>query len=206
MRVTEWLPPEHRPEGQAEVEIQVGCEGAGLIATPAATAIPQVRVAADWLVGDPEVARIELDQQCWVDVVRGLVDRPDQVHDELADEVAWQQGRVFRYERWIDEPRLSSWQVGATRHPALAEAQEWISRRYQVSFDGVALAQYRDGRDSVAWHRDRELKWLDDTVIGVLTLGGRRPWLLRPLTGGAGSSPTICPTPSTWPRPAATWW
>jgi hypothetical protein len=45
----------------------------------------------------------------------------------------------------------------------------------------VALALYRDGRDSVAWHRDRELRWLDDTVIGVLTLGAARPWLVKPI-------------------------
>ena len=47
----------------------------------------------------------------------------------------------------------------------------------------MALAHYRNERDSVAFHRDRELRWLDDTLIGVLSLGARRPWLLRPLTG-----------------------
>ena len=52
-----------------------------------------------------------------------------------------------------------------------------------MQFGGVALAHYRDERDSVAFHRDRELRWLDDTVIGVLTLGARRPWLMKPLTG-----------------------
>ena len=77
---------------------------------------------------------------------------------------------------------LGSWQAGADRHPALAETQDWLSRRYGVRFDGVALAHYHDGRDSVGWHRDRELRWLDDTVIGVLSLGARRPWLLRPMT------------------------
>ena len=66
--------------------------------------------------------------------------------------------------------------------------QTWITRRYRVSFDGVALVQYRNERDSVGFHRDRELRWLDDTVIGVLTLGAHRPWLLRPLTGRRESS------------------
>src|SRR5207245_1490908 len=28
--------------------------------------------------------------------------------------------------------------------------------------------------------RDTDLKWLDETVIAILTLGARRPWLLRP--------------------------
>jgi alkylated DNA repair dioxygenase AlkB len=136
-------------------------------------------------VVDAPVERLVLDERCWVDVVRGLVPAPlaDQVHDELVAGVDWQQGRVFRYERWIDEPRLGAMQRGADRHPALVEVQDWISRRYRVRFDGVALAHYRDGRDSVAWHRDRELRWLDDTVIGVFTMGARRPWLVRPLHG-----------------------
>jgi alkylated DNA repair dioxygenase AlkB len=132
-----------------------------------------------WLAEQPVVERVDLDGTSWVDVVRGLLPRASEVHDELVETVAWEQGQVFRYERWIDEPRLSSWQQGAAVHPALAEAQRWISRRYRVLFDGVALARYRDQRDSVAWHRDRELRWLDDTVIGVLSLGAQRPFLLK---------------------------
>jgi alkylated DNA repair dioxygenase AlkB len=136
-----------------------------------------------WLVAEPVVERVALDATSWVDVVRGLVRQPDALHEELVASVPWQQSRVFRYERWIDEPRLGSFQSGDGRHPALVAVQTWISRRYRVTFDGVALVQYRDERDSVGFHRDRELRWLDDTVIGVLTLGARRPWLLRPITG-----------------------
>ena len=138
-------------------------------------------LSCSWVVADPAVERVQLDDASWVDVVRGLVPDGDAVHDELVPPSPWEQGRVFRYERWIDEPRLSSWQSGDRRHPALAEVEHWISRRYRVRFDGVALAQYRDERDSVAFHRDRELRWLDDTVIGVLSLGARRPWLVKPL-------------------------
>ena len=126
---------------------------------------------------------MQLDESSWVDVVRGLVVDADAVHDEFVATVAWEQGRVFRYERWIDEPRLGAYQSGADRHPALIDVERWITMRYKVQFDGVALAHYRDERDSVTFHRDRELRWLEDTVIGVLTLGARRPWLMKPLTG-----------------------
>ncbi|HYF46693.1 MAG TPA: alpha-ketoglutarate-dependent dioxygenase AlkB, partial [Acidimicrobiales bacterium] len=86
-----------------------------------------------------------------------------------------------RYDRWVDEPRLgASWRPGQPVHPALVEAHRTLRDRYRVPFDGFAFAWYRDGRDSVAFHRDRELKWLDDTVIAVFTLGARRPWLIRP--------------------------
>ena len=36
------------------------------------------------------------------------------------------------------------------------------------------------GRDGQAFHRDTDMRWLDDTVIAILSLGARRPWLLRP--------------------------
>jgi alkylated DNA repair dioxygenase AlkB/molybdopterin converting factor small subunit len=138
---------------------------------------------AAWIAPDPIVERLQLDDASWVDVVRGFMLRADLVHDELRDSVPWEQGRVFRYERWIDEPRLSSWQSGDAQHPALLDAQSWITKRYGVRFDGVALAQYRDERDSVAFHRDRELRFLDDTVIGVLSMGAQRAFLLRPISG-----------------------
>jgi alkylated DNA repair dioxygenase AlkB len=137
-----------------------------------------------WVRSELTPERVQLDADSWVDVVRGFMPRADEVHDELVASVSWTVGQVFRYERWNDEPRLSAFQRGSARHPALVEAQAWLSRRYRVAFDGVALAQYRDERDSVAWHRDRELRWLDDTVIGVLSMGAQRPWLMRPLSGG----------------------
>jgi alkylated DNA repair dioxygenase AlkB len=145
--------------------------------------VTELDARTTWLDESATAERIDLGDGAWVDVVRGLVPLGQQVHDELVTSVTWEQGRVFRYERWVDEPRLGAFQRGPARHSALVEAQLWIMRRYKVTFEGVALAHYRDGRDSVAWHRDRELRWLEDTVIGALTLGAQRPWLMRPLTG-----------------------
>jgi alkylated DNA repair dioxygenase AlkB len=157
-------------------------------AAVSAPAHPPVGASTAWLATDAAVERIDLDESSWVDVVRGFVPRADEVHDELVERVPWEQGRVFRYERWIDDPRLSAWQSGSGRHPALVDVEHWISRRYRVRFDGVALAHYRDERDGVGFHRDRELRWLEDTVIGVLTMGTARPWLMRPLTGHKAES------------------
>jgi alkylated DNA repair dioxygenase AlkB len=58
-----------------------------------------------------------------------------------------------------------------------------------VQFDSFGMMQYRDGRDGQAFHRDPDMKWLDDTVIAVLSLGARRPWLLRPRTSRHDHSP-----------------
>jgi hypothetical protein len=135
-----------------------------------------------WLAADPTVDRLELDADSWVDVVRELVPRGDEVHDGLLAGAGWEQGQVFRYERWIDSPRLMAAYPAGTQ-PAIDEVDTWLRRRYRVPFGSPALALYRDERDSVAFHRDRELRWLDDTVIAVLTFGAKRPWLMKPLSG-----------------------
>jgi hypothetical protein len=128
-----------------------------------------------------EPERLWFDEHSWVDITRGFVPDAGDAYRELVDRVSWQQGRVWRYEKWMDEPRLGSYfSREAIPHPVVAETQQAIERRYGIRYEGVALAWYRDQRDSVAFHRDREMRYLDDTVVGILTLGAKRPFLVGP--------------------------
>ena len=152
---------------------------------------------------DPDAAteRLDLDATSWVDVTRGWLAGADALFDALLDGVAWQTSRLFRYDHWIEERRLGAmWRSGTPLpHPALAEIHRTLQHRYGVRFDGFGLLQYRDGGDGQAFHRDTDMRWLDDTVIAVLTLGARRPWLLRPRadrydhSGGGGATRNIAP-------------
>ncbi|HEY8524155.1 MAG TPA: alpha-ketoglutarate-dependent dioxygenase AlkB [Acidimicrobiales bacterium] len=128
------------------------------------------------------VERTWLDEASWVDVVRGWVRGADRLYDTLVAAVPWRQGRVFRYERWVDEPRLTAGyaSVADAPDPVLVDAAKALRARYGVSFAGFSLNWYRDGRDSQAFHRDDDLRWLDDTLIALLVLGARRPFLVRP--------------------------
>src|SRR5262245_66606383 len=89
------------------------------------------------------------------------------------------------YDREVADPRLSCWYEAGDRlpHDALVTIREAIGARYGVGFGSVGLNYYRNGRDSVAYHRDRELRHLDDTLIGIMNLGGQRPFLVRPPAG-----------------------
>jgi alkylated DNA repair dioxygenase AlkB len=135
---------------------------------------------------DAITERRQLDRDSWVDVTRGWLRDADQLYELLVASVAWRQGRVFRYERYLDEPRLGCWFSRDTPYPheALTAAHRAIQHQYRVTFGGVGLAYYRDGRDSVAPHRDTDLRYCENTVIAVLSLGARRPWLLQPRHGG----------------------
>jgi alkylated DNA repair dioxygenase AlkB len=149
------------------------------------------------------VERVALDDTSWVDVGRSWMAGADELFENLLDGVAWQTSRLFRYDHVVEERRLGAgWSRGqALPHPALAEAQRTIQHRYRVQFDGFSLIQYRDGADGQAFHRDTDMRFLDDTVIAVLSLGARRPWLLRPrasrhaLEPGRGATHDLAPGP-----------
>ena len=44
----------------------------------------------------------------------------------------------------------------------------------------MAAILYRDGQDFQGLHSDREMRWLDETLIAIVVLGARRPFVLRP--------------------------
>ena len=133
------------------------------------------------------VERIDLNPGAWVDVGRGWLRGADTLLDLLITTVPWRQGRRHMYGRMVDDPRLSRWYQAADElpHPALALIRTTLSSRYGVPFGAVGLNYYRDGRDSVAPHRDRELRDVDDTLVAITTLGAARPFRLRPRSGGA---------------------
>ena len=90
------------------------------------------------------------------------------------------------YDRVLDDPRLSCWFPTGTAlpHPFLAEIGAAVGAEYGEVPGTLGLNYYRDGTDSVAFHADRELRELDDTIIAIVTLGARRPFLIRPKGGG----------------------
>jgi alkylated DNA repair dioxygenase AlkB len=139
--------------------------------------------------------RVALDDTSWVDVCRSWLLGSDTLLDALLDTVEWQQGRRWMYERMVDDPRLSHW-VPADEpvpHAALDEVRRVLGDRYGARFGAVGLNYYRDGDDSVAWHNDKELRELDDTFVAILTLGVRRPFLIR--SRGKGRSRNFAPGP-----------
>ena len=138
------------------------------------------------LAPEPRFERIELGHGAWIDIARDWLLGADTLLDHLVDAVPWRQGRRWMYDRMVDDPRLSHWYKRRKDEPhaAFKRIRRALCERYDVEFGGFGLNYYRDGRDSVAWHRDRELRYLDSTLIAITTLGAARPFLLRPLGGG----------------------
>ena len=136
--------------------------------------------------GDATFERIDLDGGAWVEVARSWFGGADELAERLMARVDWRHHQRWMYERLVDEPRLSRWYGADEPLPeeALAQFRMAAGRRYDVRFGALALNFYRFGSDSVAFHTDRELRHIDDTLVVILTLGATRPFLLRPVGGG----------------------
>jgi alkylated DNA repair dioxygenase AlkB len=143
---------------------------------------PAVDVSYDGLV------RHALDETSWVDYCPGWLRGHDALFSTLLATGDWQQRERRMYEGRVLEPRLTAgWDPDASDPsvpaalPAMCEA---LSARYGVAFDRVWVNLYRDGRDSVAWHPDRNGRVHLNPLVATVSLGARRRFQLRPRGGG----------------------
>jgi alkylated DNA repair dioxygenase AlkB len=151
------------------------------------------------------LTRHQLDDACWIDHAPGWLSGGDEVFASLVRTLPWQQRRVRMYDKVLDEPRLTWWWSeasasasgeGLPETPAMAtvdQARRALSAHYGVAFDSVGANFYRDGRDSVAWHRDRVDRTFPEHHVAIVSLGEPRPFLLRPYRGGRSRSYLLGP-------------
>jgi alkylated DNA repair dioxygenase AlkB len=134
-----------------------------------------------------DLTRISLDGTSWVDHAPGWLAGSDELFAELLKGTDWRQRSRHMYDAKVAEPRLTaSWRADAgtvLRPPILERMREALSDRYGVELDSVGLNLYRDGRDSVAWHRDRIAKEIAKPIVAIFSVGEPRRFLLRPCEG-----------------------
>ena len=132
--------------------------------------------------------RIHLDPTAWIDVAPGWVSRSDALFQTLVETLPWAQRTRFLYEQHRIEPRLTAgWRASGGKPlepPILEEMRAALSERYGVQLDSAGFNLYRDGRDSVAWHRDKIPARIHQPVVALVSLGEPRRLLLRPRGGG----------------------
>ena len=133
--------------------------------------------------------RIPLDSTAWVDLVPGWVTGSDALFRALLETLPWKQRTRYLYDQDRIEPRLTAgWRAEEGRSlepPILEEMRAALSARYGVTLDSAGFNLYRDGRDSVAWHRDTIAKRIEDPIVALVSLGEPRRLLLRPRGGGS---------------------
>jgi len=132
--------------------------------------------------------RIHLDDTAWVDVAPGWLSGSDALFRILVDTLPWSQRTRHIYDVDRIEPRLTAgWhadQGAPLQPPILEQMRAALSTRYGVHLDSAGFNLYRDGRDSVAWHRDTIPRQIPDPIVALVSLGEPRKLLLRPRGGG----------------------
>lgn len=134
------------------------------------------------------VRRIDLDGEAWLEHAEGFVTGSDALFAAIVAQRRWAQRTRVVWDQEVLEPRLTSpWSLdsGQPLEPGiLDELRVALSQRYGVTFDSVGFNWYRDGKDSVAWHRDRIRREIAHPIVALVSLGEPRRFLLRPATGG----------------------
>jgi alkylated DNA repair dioxygenase AlkB len=111
----------------------------------------------------------------------------------LKDEIIWKQEPIKIYGKELMQPRLTAWYgdtgkkysySGITMQPkqwtnSLLQIKEKIETISGVSFTGALLNFYRDGKDSMGWHRDNEIELGINPVIGSVSFGANRTFQFR---------------------------
>ena len=117
----------------------------------------------------------------------------DHFMDRLLTTIEWQQDKIKMYGKELNLPRLTSW-YGEHRSdysysgismkskpwtPELLAIKKRIEDHTGIQFTSVLLNYYRDGNDSVSWHRDNEKVLRVNPVIASVSFGATRTFKFR---------------------------
>lgn len=113
----------------------------------------------------------------------------DRYYTTLLNNTPWQEYVMEIYDKTVTAPRMISWyenkdNPGADRTkpnwtPELLLIKKRVEKETQIEFNCVLLNLYRDGKDSVAWHSDREQNFGKDAIIASISFGETRMFRLR---------------------------
>ena len=139
----------------------------------------------------PEITRLEdggllLYWPAWLDR-----DAADRAFETLRDEIAWERRSIRLMGKEILQPRLVAWHGDAAYTysgltlephpwtPLLATLRDRAAADAGALFNTVLLNMYRDGLDSMGMHQDDEEELGTDPIIGSVSLGATRRFVLR---------------------------
>jgi len=121
----------------------------------------------------------------------------DEYLQTLWRQLDWSQREITLFGRKMMQPRLIAWYgdpsaeysysglslTPAPWHPTLLEIKQRVEKRVGSGFNSVLANAYRDGRDSMGWHRDDEKELGPRPCIASVSLGAERRFLLREARG-----------------------
>jgi alkylated DNA repair dioxygenase AlkB len=123
---------------------------------------------------------------------------------QLVETIAWKQEPIKIFGKEVLQPRLTAWYgdegksysySGITMRPViwtdvLLQIKQRVETIAGTSFNSALLNYYRNGQDSMGWHRDNEKELGINPVIASVSFGAARNFQLR-LYGDKSRAKTI---------------
>ncbi len=117
----------------------------------------------------------------------------DALFQSLLTQVNWKQEPIRIFGKEVMQPRLTAWFAEEGKSYSYSgitmEAYPWnetlikikskVEKKADVKFNSALLNLYRDGRDSMGWHRDNEKELGVNPVIASVSFGAMRTFQLR---------------------------
>lgn len=115
------------------------------------------------------------------------------LYELLSANIQWKQEPIVIFGREIMQPRLTAWYgdeqkpysySGITMHPH-AWTKELLGIKHRIesvsnhTFTSALLNFYRNGSDSMGWHKDNEKELGINPVIGSVSFGAERTFCLK---------------------------
>ncbi len=111
----------------------------------------------------------------------------------LQQEIQWRHEPIRIFGKTVMQPRLTAWYgeagkpyrySGITMQPLpwtdqLLYVKQQVEAVSGVQFTSALLNRYRDGKDSMGWHRDNEKELGTNPVIGSVSFGAARKFQFR---------------------------
>jgi alkylated DNA repair dioxygenase AlkB len=112
----------------------------------------------------------------------------DLFYHTLMKDTPWQQEEITLYDKTYLTPRMSVW-YGKRREqslkpelpltPALTHIKQRVESETGIQFTSVLVNLYRDGNDSVAWHRDKDRASGPEPIVASVSFGETRAFETR---------------------------
>jgi alkylated DNA repair dioxygenase AlkB len=112
----------------------------------------------------------------------------DEFYKKLMAETPWKQEEITVWDKTHLTPRLTVWygkRRPESKNPELplTTTLEMIKAKVEtttgIQFTSVLVNLYRDGKDGVGWHRDRDRELGPRPIVASVSFGETRPFEIR---------------------------
>ncbi|WP_264536515.1 alpha-ketoglutarate-dependent dioxygenase AlkB family protein [Flavobacterium sp. N1736] len=113
----------------------------------------------------------------------------DRFYEKLLHQTKWREYEMEIFDKTVTAPRMIAWYEDKDNVGADQNGPDWtyelltirsrVEKETQLDFNALLLNLYRNGKDGVAWHSDKEHNTGQNPIIASVTFGETRMFRLR---------------------------